>query len=232
MYQHVKARLFALVKARCISLSQAGQDFWVYAEAFNEMQNGYFVDVGANDGLTLSNTYLLERRYNWSGILVEANPQLCHEIAIHRQAKCVNVCVDEREGNVSFVMDGLFGSIMSDEKADSQGRANVVEVPSSSLANILRTNDAPHIIDYLSIDIEGAEDKALLGFPFSEYIFRCLTIERPSHELHERLVKNRYQLIKRIPELDNFYIHADFSAEYTRNLGRFWKKKWVKIGIK
>ena len=213
-------------------MSQAGQDFWVYAEAFNEMQNGYFVDIGANDGITLSNTYLLEKRYKWSGILVEANPQLCCEIAIHRRAKCVNVCVDEREGNVRFVMDGLFGSIMSDEEAGSQGRANVVEVPSASLANILRSNDAPHIIDYLSIDIEGAEDRALLTFPFNDYTFRCLTIERPSAELHAVLIENGYQLIKCMPELDNFYVHAKFAGEYAKNLGRFWKKKWIKISIK
>ena len=43
------------------SLSQAGQDFWVIGEAFNGKRNGYFVELGSADGITLSNTFLLEK---------------------------------------------------------------------------------------------------------------------------------------------------------------------------
>ena len=41
---------------------------------------------------------------------------------------------------------------------------------------------APACIDYMSADIEGAEDMALLGFDFDQYVFRCMTIERTSQE--------------------------------------------------
>jgi FkbM family methyltransferase len=196
------------------------------------MKNGYFIDVGANDGITLSNTYLLEKRYNWSGILVEANPQLYSELLVHRRTKCINICVDDREGNVKFAMDGLFGAIVTDDTDLGQSVAKVVELRSSTLANILGDNAAPRIIDYLSIDIEGAEDKALLSFPFSDYVFKCLTIERPSQELQDLLKANGYHVVKRIPDLDYFYIHADHDRDYTRNLGLFWKKKWIKLPIR
>jgi FkbM family methyltransferase len=232
MLNRLKNQLSQLVKQQCMSVSQAGQDFWVYAESFNEMAGGFFVDVGANDGITLSNTFLLEKRYNWSGILVEANPMLYRELLIHRNAKSINLCVDDREGNVDFLMDGLFGSMVPNVADPQQSGGKVVSIRSSTLGDILRDNGAPRIIDYLSIDIEGAEDKALLGFPFSEFCFRCITIERPSEALQDLLKENRYQCVKIVPSLDYFYIHSDFESDYARNLGLFWKKRLIKVCVK
>ena len=58
-----------------LHMSQAGQDSWVLGEVFNEKRNGYFLDIGAADGVCLNNTYLLEYRYKWSDICVDANPE-------------------------------------------------------------------------------------------------------------------------------------------------------------
>ena len=44
------------------------------------MKNGYFIDIGALDGVTMSNTYLLETRYDWTGICVETNPDYFMEL--------------------------------------------------------------------------------------------------------------------------------------------------------
>lgn len=57
------------------------------------MRNGYFVDLGAYDGIYLSNTYLLERRYEWNGICIEANPATFMSLRSNRRAKCVNAFV-------------------------------------------------------------------------------------------------------------------------------------------
>ena len=53
-----------------ISSSQLGQDLWVI-DTMKYKKNGYFVDLGALDGLTHSNTLMLENKYSWSGICVE-----------------------------------------------------------------------------------------------------------------------------------------------------------------
>ena len=52
------------------SFSQFKQDLHVL-ESYNYKKNGYFIEIGASDGIRLSNTYLLETKYNWKGICVE-----------------------------------------------------------------------------------------------------------------------------------------------------------------
>ena len=128
-------------------------------------------------------------------------------------------------------MDGLFGSMVSVDSDDSMEGREIVSIAASKLDKILRSNNSPKIIDYLSIDIEGAEDKALLNFPYSEYTFRSITIERPSKELQEVLESNHYHLVKKIQNLDYFYVHEDFLLHYMRNLALFWQKRLLKIRI-
>ena len=53
--------------------SQAGQDLWVL-ETLKNKKNGFFLDIGAYDGLKYSNSYLLEKNFNWNGLMVEAHP--------------------------------------------------------------------------------------------------------------------------------------------------------------
>ena len=60
------------------------------------------------------------------------------------------------------------------------------------LEHLLRTHGAPQVIDYLSLDVEGAEWSVLRDFPFGEFTFLALTIERPNADLMALLEKNRY----------------------------------------
>ena len=219
------------IRRRSASLSQAGQDLWVYGEFFNEAKGEYFVDIGANDGITLSNTYLLEKRYKWKGLCIEGNPEIFRKLAKIRTVQCVNQCVDSDAGIVKFALDGLNGGIVSAD-CDNVSEAGVTTyVEARSLKTILDENNAPSEIDYLSIDIEGAEDRALLGFPFEEYRFNCITIERPSHALRDLLLDHGYLLVKEMPGLDSFYIHQKFVEDYHKNMHafgakRFWQLRW------
>ena len=61
-----------------------------------------------------------------------------------------------------------------------------------SLATLLRQHAAPRVIDYLSLDVEGAEDDVLLQFPFDDYLFRVMSIERPSDMLKKVLTERGY----------------------------------------
>jgi len=55
--------------------SQLGQDKWVL-EKLDYKENGFFIEIGAYDGITLSNTYSLEKDFGWDGICVECNPEI------------------------------------------------------------------------------------------------------------------------------------------------------------
>lgn len=205
--------------------SQAGQDYWVYGEVFNEKRDGFFLDIGAHDGVYLSNTLLLEMRYGWNGICIEGNPDTFVELRQNRRVTCVNICVDRIVGTVSFAKRGVLGGIAADD-CDNTRRANEnnIEVLARPLADILQDAGAPSVIDYMSIDIEGAEDRVLLQFPFDKYLFRCLTVERPSLLLRAKFSEFGYVLIKELPGLDCFYLHRSFIDDHHQNLIAFHKK--------
>ena len=56
-----------------LHISESGQDFFVLDQLYYK-QNGFFVDIGASDGITGSNTFVLEKFYKWNGICVDPNP--------------------------------------------------------------------------------------------------------------------------------------------------------------
>jgi hypothetical protein len=74
------------------------------------------------------------------------------------------------------------------------------------LAVILRQYDCPKVIDYFSFDVEGAETRILRRFPFDEFTFLSLTIERPTPELNALLFRNGYHFVKN-SLYDTFYVH-------------------------
>lgn len=209
------------------ALSQAGQDQWVFGEAFNERKKGFFLDIGAHDGITISNTYILEKRYKWSGLCIEANPVTFDALSRNRSATCVNACLDNKEGEVEFALGGVLGGIVSVDLDNTGSQTNhaVIRVKTALLINILREHAAPPIIDYLSIDVEGAEERILDSFDFEQYQFNCITIERPSEHLRSIFAKQGYVLVKEIHGLDCFYVHRKYYDEYKRNLFAFYEKK-------
>jgi FkbM family methyltransferase len=214
------------LEPRSLWLSQAGQDFWVVGECFNGMRDGFFLDIGAHDGVYLSNTFLLESQFAWKGICIEANPETFIRLTKQRRALCVNLAVDSKKGHIMFNPAGVMGGIVA-EGFDNEGanEGSLISVETDTLESILNQHNSPRIIDYLSIDIEGAEERALMDFNFTKYIFRAITIERPTANLRQLISKNHYILIRDIPGLDCFYIHESFSDRYTENMYRFWDRK-------
>jgi FkbM family methyltransferase len=211
------------------SLSQQGQDYWVINEVFNLKKNGYFVEIGSTDGVSINNTYLLEKIYGWNGICIEPNPEYFVILEKTRNVTCLNVCVDQSYGKVDFFLEKLHGGIVESHHIRSLTtrketvKDQVVTIETFPLVDLLRQHKAPKVIDYLSIDVEGAETRILNQFPFDEYTFICMTVELPSQELQNTLQNNGYVCIKIIPGLDYCYIHQSFIEKYSSNLHRFYK---------
>jgi FkbM family methyltransferase len=211
------------------TFSQTGQDFWVIGEVFNEMRHGFFLEVGSADGISLSNTYLLEREYGWMGICVEADPEYFAALQQTRSAICVNACVDANVHEVEFARRKLHGGIQDRGLDNEPGQCpeepySTVRMTTRPLVEILSEHMAPPVIDYLSIDVEGAEERILGSFPFESYRFRCMTVERPKPMLRKVLEDNGYVIIKEIPGYDVFYIHRSFMSDYVANVFAFWTK--------
>jgi FkbM family methyltransferase len=228
-----KHRLRELLKRilyrQSIGVAQAGQDQWVAGEAFDERQGGYFVDIGAYDGVKVSNTFILEKRLGWRGLCIEANPRAFAALERNRSSTCLNVCLDQVEGEVEFALRGELGGIAGLSDIPSPVDEGVIRLPTRRLESVLREQGAPAVIDYLSIDVEGAEERVLADFDFSAFRFNTLTIERPSDRLREVLRANRYRLVKEIPWLDCFYVHEDFVDTYRDNLFSYFRKRYLRV---
>ena len=207
------------------SYAQAGQDFWVYGEVNNKMKGGYFVEVGSNDGITYNNTFLLESRFKWKGLCIEANPDIYIELEKNRRAVCINACISDSENEVVFNKEGLDGGIIFDMANSDKANlsSNFVSLQTYTLEKLFIKYNVPFVVDYLSMDIEGAEWYALRNFPFDKYRFNSMTIERPDTNLRNLLQENNYIVIKEIPGLDVFYIHKSCIHSYQVNLMNFWE---------
>jgi FkbM family methyltransferase len=158
--------------------SQANQDKWV-CTVLNNKTNGYFIDLGAHDGIGCSNTYILEKNYNWNGVCVEAKKESYNSLVRHRTCKCIHGAVSNKNGICKFSD--------SKEKIDSDG----TEVPEYTLDTILTLVNSPKEIDYLSIDIEGHELAVFEAFNFSNWDIKLMTVE---HNLYLNGPDMKYKL--------------------------------------
>jgi FkbM family methyltransferase len=175
---------FRACTARQMTHSQYGQDLFAL-NILRGMREGFFLDSGASDGVSVSNTLLLERDYGWRGICVEPNRRLFAELERNRRCLCLNCCLYDSDTSVDFIEADTLGGIVADYdpsllnqvKALVGEQPTTVERPARSVRSILQTSGAPRIIDYWSLDTEGSELRILRAFPFDEYSFRVLTVE-------------------------------------------------------
>lgn len=141
------------------SYSQAGQDVWVH-DLIGD--TGFFVDIGAHDGIVHSNTYALEQ-LGWTGLCIEPNREVYEEL--HRNRTCTTTAFLASDGPGSMAFDGV--------RVAETG----VQVVCAPLWFILEEADAPNTIDFLSIDVEGHELEVLAGMDFDRWKVRVATIE-------------------------------------------------------
>ncbi|MEL7261042.1 MAG: FkbM family methyltransferase [Pseudomonadota bacterium] len=162
------------------SKSQFLQDLWALWET-GEKEGGYFVEFGAADGRKLSNTFMLERRYGWTGVLAEPSPAFHDQLAQRRTAPVCTDLVHRTSGEtMRFAMHerGLLSGIVDDStQVGDDGIADILTLTTIGLNDMLDRYEAPRDIDFMSIDVEGAELAILEGFDFDRHRVHCFTIE-------------------------------------------------------
>ena len=160
-----------------------GGEEWLIRDYFQDKRNGVFVDVGANHYKNLNNTYFLEAHLSWSGLAVEPLQEFASEYAKFRpRTKFVPVFVSDvsNEQAKIFVPQGRSVVTSSDRAfAERHGRGfEVKEVSAPTITlNDLLDGAGIKAFDFLSIDIELAEPKALAGFDIKRFRPALVCIE-------------------------------------------------------
>lgn len=101
--------------------SQYGQDLWVDAVLFDRKEKGFFIEAGALDGVSDSNTYFFEKVRNWKGLLVEPTRNFRDKIRRNRKRSVLyQGCLSEKPGSMKFSVDG-FGGLGKVKSSSNQG---------------------------------------------------------------------------------------------------------------
>lgn len=183
---------------------------------------GYYIELGANDGVSQSNTLVLEIAYGWSGCLIEpvssSFKRLEHNRSSERNHLVNAACVSfgYQGDTVSIALSNLMSTPMvassdiPDVRAhvlgsspDSSAQITFEEVRARTLTSVLAEANAPAEIQLLSLDVEGGELEVLKGIDFSKFKISWMLIEsRSPHEISEFLARFGYFLQKKLSHHD------------------------------
>lgn len=200
------------------SYSQIGQDLEVL-KRYNNKTDGFFVEIGASDGIELSNTYLLETNFNWKGICVEPIPNRYKLLCKNRPN---SICFDNAVYSVSNtpvifdianncdLLSGISQNIDCHTYEVNANKSQII-VTTISLNDLLEKSNAPSFIDYLSLDTEGSELEILKTLDFQKYAFGLIDVEHNYVEprrsqIRQLLTSNGYDFLKQ-NKLDDCYKH-------------------------
>jgi FkbM family methyltransferase len=174
------------------SKSENGQDIFALLSN-NFLRDKIFVEIGAYDGIKFSNTYLLEKKFGWTGMLVECIPRNFNEIKLSRDCKSILAAATnknvERIKVVEQPAPNLSGLMNKIHKNSWNSLTH--QVPGYSLDSILKMACPTGEIGFLSVDIEGAEYALFENAVLSEYNISAICVEhnfRPDAEKLRNLI--------------------------------------------
>ncbi|MDR2375460.1 MAG: FkbM family methyltransferase [Treponema sp.] len=165
---------------------QAGQDLLAYLY-FRGKKTGFFLDIGAHDGRTYSNSYVFEQ-LGWRGACVEPLPGVFEQLRQNRRCDCYQaalaasaspgavfvhaVGVDTLSGLESELAGGHEDWIVREG-----GRPERIRVKTLTFSGLMASYPDQQTIDFLSLDVEGAEMAILRTIDFETYNFGLITVE-------------------------------------------------------
>lgn len=209
------------------------QDLDRKLEAYLNYSNGYFVELGANDGLNQSNTYYFEKFKNWTGVLIEPSPHNYLKLLANRSTKnnfFCNACVsfDFKDQFVPIAYSNLMSSSLnlesdiSDPLQHAKSGKDFLEATdriftfgavAKTLNEILIESSSPNVIDLLSLDVEGSEIEVLKGINHKKYRFKYLCVEvRDFEKMRTYLNEVGYEFVEQL-SVHDFLFRDTFKPE-------------------
>ena len=206
--------------------SQINQDRHYIENVINFKKQGKFLDIGAHDGITISNTAALEFDLDWTGICVEPNTDLFNKLIINRpkstNVNCAAWFIDAplqleipqtNHRNISGDLLSKIDVIHSDKFREHFTDETVFQtVQGRTVTSIVEEYyQPPYHFDFLSLDVEGAEVFVLKGIDFTKIQIDYMTVEHGNVVRH---LNNIGSLLK----MNGFEIARvnDFDVEFKR----------------
>jgi FkbM family methyltransferase len=203
--------------------SQHGQDKYLNCNYFKSKPEGIFVDVGAHDGKTISNSIFFEK-IGWKGLCIEPLPNIFSKLVGNRNCICENYAISSEEGEEDFLLVEGYAEMLSglikeysskhlervkDEIKFYGGSDKTIKVKTTKLQTLLDKHSITKI-DYLSIDTEGNELKVLQSIDYKKTKIFAITIENNFKEksIRDFLTPLGFTLDK-VLDVDEVYLNYE-----------------------
>lgn len=200
--------------------SQAGQDKFIKEHFFKNLDSGFFLEIGAHDGVSGSNCFHFENYMNWNGIAVEASANQYKFLHKNRKCHTMHAAVSGKVQELEFfeIVEGLtqMSGLSTENYAatlktiENHGKSKIVKnrVKTITVSDILKEQKS---IDLLSIDVEGAEMEILQSVDFKKYEFRVISVENNQPEKQDfiKFFENSgFSFFERLG-MDEIYYHPE-----------------------
>lgn len=213
--------------------SQDQQDKYLEENIFKGYKNGFFIDVGAHNGKSINNTLYFEENNNWTGINIEPIEKVYNDLIINRP-NCINIncAVCNNDGETEFLCNTGYTEMISGIKNTFDPRhmerlknenkkygssTEIIKVKTKKLETICDLNKISHI-NYLSIDVEGAEFEVIKSINFDKVFIDVIGFENNYNDSSMPIIKylldKNYIVIKKSQDI--FMIHKNSNF----NLGK------------
>ncbi len=216
--------------------SQFEQDRFLDEVFFAKKTGGFFVDVGAHDGISYSNSAFFEFHRKWTGICVEPNPRVFEKLRSARSVRCENCGLGAVSGVLRFTSISGYAEMLSGftdfyanehkeriarELQKHGGTATELSIAVKPLFELLDRNQ---VIDFMSIDTEGNELDVLRGIDFERQQIRVFVIENNyfDNRVSEFLEKHNYLKVFSLDTDEVFVLDRIFNWQL-----RFRILKWT-----
>jgi len=184
--------------------SQEGQDEYLEKFIFKGFKNGFFMDIGAHDGVSINNTLYFEKNNNWTGMNIEANEVVFQQLVKNRP-KCtnLNVAVCNNDGTAEFIVNTGYTEMISGlknyydprhfsrlkrENNQTGAISEIKKVATYKVSTICQNYGIKHI-DYLSIDVEGAEFDIIKSIDFENVFIDVIDFENNFDDVSRPIIK-------------------------------------------
>jgi FkbM family methyltransferase len=182
-------------------------------EYFHDMKDGFFIETGSCDGIFQSNTFYLETELNWTGLLIEPNPDYVKECIVNRPKSKVYECAlvsfdfeDDHTVLYSIASKGAMGTVEDRGMWVNETETPIIhqKIPVRTLTSIL-DEVQPKEIDFFSLDVEGYEMNVLKGLDFEKYKPKIIVIE-----CHGDAITSTHEILSPLYTMDNKISDRDY----------------------
>lgn len=204
--------------------SQCEQDKYLEENVFKGYKGGIFVDVGAHDGISINNTLYFEKNHEWRGINIEPIKSVYDKLVINRPNSInINCAVCNNDGETEFFCNTGYTEMISGiknmfdqrhfDRLQRENRAmgantEIIRVKTKKLETIFDENNITHI-NYLSIDVEGAEFEVIKSINFDKVFIDVIDFENNYDDVSFPIIRyledKGYVMIKKYTDI--FMVH-------------------------